>query len=354
MGIRHPRPSLTSSDTFGGINERTQATCEPRSSSERLQAAFDSPGGGGQPRCVVGVHRGARDQQRLRRHDPADVPHLLRLVGQHPAGRRHLLPADSTAPPAAPAPTPTRSPSRPRPRRDRGRDPGLRPAGEEVLHHGGRLRGVLRRTGAARAPTAGPGCATSTCGSAARAATRSTAIDCEDALTHYNSDNTPSLEPVIVSPPSNETVDSTPLFNTGTGACYGGAQPHTTVGQYKNGSNGQCIDDPNNSSSSGTALKTAACNGCGRAAVHLRRRVPASSTTCARTCPAATSSCRPAAAARRSSGRSTPTAPSPTSRPAPNASAYRAATWSRAAARVPRASGRSRRPPVPATTSRYR
>jgi hypothetical protein len=87
------------------------------------------------------------------------------------------------------------------------------------------------------------------------------AINCEDALTHYNADNTPVLEPVIVSPANNEVVDSTPLFNTSTGACYGGAQPHITVGQYKNGSNGQCLDDPNNSTSTGTQLKTAACNG---------------------------------------------------------------------------------------------
>ncbi|GAA3434536.1 discoidin domain-containing protein [Kutzneria kofuensis] len=87
------------------------------------------------------------------------------------------------------------------------------------------------------------------------------AIDCEDALTHYNSDNTPTMEPVVVNPPSNEDYDSTPIFNTKTGACYGGAQPNKTVGSYKNNSTGSCIDDPGNSSTSGTALKTAACNG---------------------------------------------------------------------------------------------
>jgi hypothetical protein len=87
------------------------------------------------------------------------------------------------------------------------------------------------------------------------------AIDCEDALTHYNADNTPVMEPVVVDPPSDEPFDATPIFNTSTGACYGGAKPNTTVGQYKNGSTGQCIDDPNNSSSTGTALKTAACTG---------------------------------------------------------------------------------------------
>ena len=87
------------------------------------------------------------------------------------------------------------------------------------------------------------------------------AIDCEDALTHYNADNTPVLEPVVVDPSSDEPYDSTPIFNTSTGACYGGAQPNTTVGQYRNNSTGTCLEDPNNSSSNGTALKVAACNG---------------------------------------------------------------------------------------------
>jgi len=86
------------------------------------------------------------------------------------------------------------------------------------------------------------------------------AIDCEDALTNYNADNTPTLEPVVYDPPSNEPVDSTPLFNKSTGACYGGAQAHKTIGQYKNKSTGQCLNDPNNSKTSGTALNTAACS----------------------------------------------------------------------------------------------
>ncbi len=87
------------------------------------------------------------------------------------------------------------------------------------------------------------------------------AINCEDALTHYNADNTPTLEPVVVNPGANEPYDSTPIFNTRTGECYGGAQPNITTGQYKNGSSGQCLDDPGNSSTTGTALKTAACTG---------------------------------------------------------------------------------------------
>jgi hypothetical protein len=83
------------------------------------------------------------------------------------------------------------------------------------------------------------------------------AIDCEDALTHYNPDNTPVMEPVVVDPPSNEPYDSTPIFNTSTGECYGGAQPNTTVGQYRNNSTGTCLEAP----SSGTTLKVAACSG---------------------------------------------------------------------------------------------
>jgi hypothetical protein len=87
------------------------------------------------------------------------------------------------------------------------------------------------------------------------------AINCEDALTNYNANGTPTLEPVVVNPPSNEPFDSTPIFNTSTGACYGGAKPNITVGQYKNGSNSQCLADPNNSTTLGTQLKTAACDG---------------------------------------------------------------------------------------------
>lgn len=86
------------------------------------------------------------------------------------------------------------------------------------------------------------------------------AIECEDALTHSNSDGTPTMEPVIVNPPSNETVSSLPIFNTSTGECYGGARPTITVGQYKNVSTGKCVTDPNNSSSVGALLVTSACD----------------------------------------------------------------------------------------------
>ncbi|MBS2531411.1 ricin-type beta-trefoil lectin domain protein [Catenulispora sp. NF23] len=86
------------------------------------------------------------------------------------------------------------------------------------------------------------------------------AIECEDALTNYNNDGTPTMESVIVNPPSNESVTSEPIFNTGTGACYGGAKPTITVGQYKNVSTGKCMTDPNDSSTAGALLVTAACD----------------------------------------------------------------------------------------------
>ncbi|WP_370947071.1 ricin-type beta-trefoil lectin domain protein [Amycolatopsis sp. cg5] len=87
------------------------------------------------------------------------------------------------------------------------------------------------------------------------------AIDCEDALTHYNSDGTPVMEPVVVDPSPNEAYDSTPIFNTGTGACYGGAKPNTYAGPFRNKSTSTCLEDPNNSSTTGTKLKMAACSG---------------------------------------------------------------------------------------------
>ena len=87
------------------------------------------------------------------------------------------------------------------------------------------------------------------------------AIDCEDALTQSNADGSPKPENVVINPPSNETVSSEPLFNTSTGACYGGARPSSTTGQYKNNSSGTCLTDPGNSSSSGTAMNSAACDG---------------------------------------------------------------------------------------------
>jgi hypothetical protein len=86
------------------------------------------------------------------------------------------------------------------------------------------------------------------------------AIECEDALTNYNPDNTPKLESVIVNAPSGEKVSSAPLFNTSTGACINGARPITTVGQFKNKSTGTCLNIPNGTVKSGTVLGMAACD----------------------------------------------------------------------------------------------
>ncbi|HEX4787126.1 MAG TPA: RICIN domain-containing protein [Actinospica sp.] len=87
------------------------------------------------------------------------------------------------------------------------------------------------------------------------------AIDCEDALTLGDSNGDPLLESVVINPPSNETVSSEPIFNTSTGACYGGAKPDTNVGTYENQSTKTCLTDPGDSGTSGTALTLSACNG---------------------------------------------------------------------------------------------
>ncbi|WHT20603.1 ricin-type beta-trefoil lectin domain protein [Crossiella sp. CA-258035] len=87
------------------------------------------------------------------------------------------------------------------------------------------------------------------------------AIDCEDALTNYHPDGKPVMEDSIINPPSDLQVDPTPIFNTSTGECYGGAKPKTTVGEYKNTATGQCLENPGDSTKPGTALKVAACNG---------------------------------------------------------------------------------------------
>jgi hypothetical protein len=87
------------------------------------------------------------------------------------------------------------------------------------------------------------------------------AIECENALTNYNPDNTPTLEPVVIDPPANEPVNPEPIFNTSTGRCFGGATSAVTVGEYKNKSTGQCLDDPGNQTTAGWTLAMAPCNG---------------------------------------------------------------------------------------------
>jgi len=81
-------------------------------------------------------------------------------------------------------------------------------------------------------------------------------IDCEDALTNYHADGKPVMEETIINPPSNLTVDPTPIFNTSTGECYGGAKPKTTNGEYQNVSTGKCLQG-----TPGAQLATATCNG---------------------------------------------------------------------------------------------
>jgi hypothetical protein len=86
------------------------------------------------------------------------------------------------------------------------------------------------------------------------------AIDCEDALTHYDGNGTPTMEPVIIDPPSNEKVSPDPVFNTSTGKCYGGAEPTITTGPYKSKSATVCLDT-NGGTKNGFTLGVKACNG---------------------------------------------------------------------------------------------
>jgi hypothetical protein len=86
------------------------------------------------------------------------------------------------------------------------------------------------------------------------------AIDCEDALTQSDANGDPLQESVVIDPPSNEPVNSTPLFDSTTNECFGGAQPTTDVGQYKNNSTGTCLDDPGNSAKAGTKIDAATCS----------------------------------------------------------------------------------------------
>lgn len=87
------------------------------------------------------------------------------------------------------------------------------------------------------------------------------AINCEDALTHYNTDGSATLEDVVIDPPSTEPYDSTAVFNTQTGACYGGAQPNTVVGSFQNASTARCLSTPVANPGSGVKLQTDVCDG---------------------------------------------------------------------------------------------
>lgn len=69
------------------------------------------------------------------------------------------------------------------------------------------------------------------------------------------------MEPVIVAPPSNEKASSDPIFDTGSGRCYGGATPTITVGPYRDKSTSQCLDAPDNSTKAGVKAVMKACDG---------------------------------------------------------------------------------------------
>jgi hypothetical protein len=85
-------------------------------------------------------------------------------------------------------------------------------------------------------------------------------INCEDALTQGSA-------AVILSPPSNEPVDTTPLFNSSTNACYnpssftgGGGGGGGTAGPI-HGYGGKCVDVAGANPADGTAVQLYTCNG---------------------------------------------------------------------------------------------
>ncbi len=84
-------------------------------------------------------------------------------------------------------------------------------------------------------------------------------INCEDALTQGSA-------AVILSPPSNEAVDTTPLFNSSTNSCYnpssfpGGGGGSGTGGPI-HGYGGKCVDVAGANPANGTAVQLYTCNG---------------------------------------------------------------------------------------------
>jgi hypothetical protein len=85
-------------------------------------------------------------------------------------------------------------------------------------------------------------------------------INCEDNLTQGSA-------PVILNPPSNEPVDTTPLFNSSTNTCYdpgsfngGGGGGGSGAGPI-HGYGGKCVDVAGASSANGTAVQLYTCNG---------------------------------------------------------------------------------------------
>jgi hypothetical protein len=84
-------------------------------------------------------------------------------------------------------------------------------------------------------------------------------INCEDALTQGMPNGDPLLTPFIRNPPSSEPVSTQPLFNAKTNQCYGGATTSTTYGRYENKKTGDCLEDPSDSTKSGTPAEAAPC-----------------------------------------------------------------------------------------------
>jgi hypothetical protein len=66
-------------------------------------------------------------------------------------------------------------------------------------------------------------------------------IRCEDALTQNTTSGAPLQTPVIVNPPSTLPTSTSPLFNSHSNSCYGGARTQKFYGRYQNKRTGQCL-----------------------------------------------------------------------------------------------------------------
>jgi hypothetical protein len=94
-----------------------------------------------------------------------------------------------------------------------------------------------------------------------RGGNTSAVIHCEEALTKDSGQ-------VIIDPPSNQPVDTTPLFNSSTNKCYnpgsfgggGGGGGGGTGNTYVGAASGKCVNDPNGTVN-GTQLTIQGCNG---------------------------------------------------------------------------------------------
>ena len=152
-----------------------------------------------------GRWHGDRGVRARRRHHPPGVRHVLRLVRQHPAERRHRLPGDPPDGRRHRHLVETRSPTPVPPAETKAGTKIYVPrVGKYFIMEDDCAECDSDWTG--HGPDGGPNLCHFDLWLGGKGGNAISAIECEDALTNYNPDNTPKLESVLVNPPSNETV----------------------------------------------------------------------------------------------------------------------------------------------------